>query len=141
MILILYIKALNLNNLGKNRNYFIKKVITIILFFSLNCQLSKWAEGSGKLVLYNDPFVVKHKNNYTTLRNIHNQEKTKLKNLNKLSLIDDKYDDWQSTIVQWYNKWVTEGYSTYLKHLYLYGESYLKFKEFIKEIMGNLITF
>ena len=93
------------------------------------------------MVLYNDPFVAKHKNNYTYLRKIHYQEKNKLKNLNKLSLIDNKFDDWQSEIVQWYNKWVTEGYSTYLKHLYLYGESYLKFKEFIKEIMGNLITY
>ena len=37
-----------------------------------------------------------------------------------------------------YNKWVTEGYSMYLKHKYLYGESYPKFKEFIKEIMGNV---
>ena len=83
------------------------------------------------MVLYNDPFVAKHKNIYTFLPKIHYQEKTKLKNLNKFSLIDDKYDDWQSEIVQWYNKWVTEGYSTYFKHLYLQGESCLKFKEFI----------
>ena len=53
------------------------------------------------MVLYNDPFVAKHKNNYTYLRKIHYQEKNKLKNLNKLCLIDDKFDDWQSEIVQW----------------------------------------
>ena len=89
-------------------------------------------------MIYNDPIVAKHKNNYTFLRKIHYQEKNKLKNLNKLSLIDDKYDDWQSEIVQWYNKWVTEGYSMHLIYLYLHGESYFKLKEFIKQIMSNL---
>ena len=90
-------------------------------------------------MLYNDPFVVKHKNNYKLLRKIYYQETTKLRNLNKLKLINDIYDDWRSEIVQWYNNWVTEGYSTHRKHLYLCGEAYNEFKEFIKQIMGNFV--
>ena len=85
-------------------------------------------------------FVVKRKNNYKLLGKIHYQETTILYiNLNKLKLINDIYDDWRSKIVQWYNKWVTEGYSTHRKHLYLCGEAYNEFKEFIKQIMGNFV--
>ena len=32
------------------------------LSFDLRC--AKWAEECGKMVLYKDPFVLKHKNNY-----------------------------------------------------------------------------
>ena len=90
---------------------------------------------------YNDPFVAKHKNNYKLLRKIHYQEKVKLKNLTKLNPINDEYDDWRSEIVEWYNKWVNDGYSSHRKHLYLYGESYTEMKAFIKQIMGNLLSF
>jgi len=92
-------------------------------------------------MLYNDPFVTKHKNNYKLLRKIHYQEKVKLRTLTKLNLIDVEYDDWRSEIVQWYNKWVTHGYSTQRKHLYLYGEYYTELKAFINKIMGNLLCF
>ena len=68
---------------------------------------------------YNDPFVAKHKNNYKLLRKIHYQEKIKLKNLTKFNLINDEYDDWRSEIVEWYNKWVNDGYSSHRKKLYL----------------------
>ena len=88
-------------------------------------------------MFYNDPFVAKHKNNYKLLRKIHYQEKVKLRNMTKLNLIKDEYDDWRSEIVQWYNKWVTDGYSTHRKQLYLYGEYYNELKAFIKKIMGN----
>ena len=43
--------------------------------FSLNFQCVEWASTSGNKVLYNDPFVAKHKNNYKLLRKIHHQEK------------------------------------------------------------------
>ena len=56
-----------------------------------------------------------------------------------MNIIDAEYDDWRREIVRWYNKWVTEGYSQNSKHLYLYGESYLEFKAFIKQIMGNFM--
>ena len=59
----------------------------------------------------------------------------------KFELIDDKYDDWQSEIVQWYNKWVTKGYTPNQKQLYLYGESFKEFNDFIKKLMGNLFYF
>ena len=66
-------------------------------------------------MLYNDQFVAKHKNNYKLLCKIYYQEKVKLRNLTKLNLIKDEYDDWRSEVVQWYNKWVTDGYSTQRK--------------------------
>ena len=45
------------------------------------------------------------------------------------------YNDWRSNVIQWYNKWVTEGYSTHKKHLYLYG-NLEKGNSFIKELIG-----
>ena len=55
------------------------------LSFALRCV--KWAEECGKMVLYKDPFVLKHKNNYRLLRKIHYQVKSeKCLNLN-LSMI------------------------------------------------------
>ena len=86
--------------------------------------------------MYNDPFVIQHKNNYKLLRKIHYQEQVR-RNFTKLNIIDAEYDDWRGEIVRWYNKWVTEGYSQNSKHLYLYGDSYLEFKAFIKQIMSK----
>ena len=71
-------------------------------------------------MFYKDPFVAKLKNIYNFLRKIHYQEKKR--NLPKLNLINDKYDDCCSEITQWYNKWVADGYSTQYKQLYLNGE-------------------
>ena len=45
--------------------------------FSFNIQFVKWVEETGKIVMYNDPFVAKHKNKYKLLRNIHYQEKNR----------------------------------------------------------------
>ena len=86
--------------------------------------------------MYNDPFVIQHKNNYRLLLKIHYQEQV-CRNLTKLNIIDAEHDDWRGEIVRWYNKWVTVGYSQNSKQLYLYGDSYLEFKAFIKQIMGN----
>jgi hypothetical protein len=99
----------------------------------------KWAEECGIMVLYKDPFVLKHKNNYRLLRKIHYQ--VKKRKMLKFELIDDKYDDWKSEIVEWYNKWVNEGYTPNQKQLYLYGESFKEFNDFIKKLMGNLFYF
>ena len=96
----------------------------------------EWAEECGKLVLYNDPFVAKHKNKYTLLRKMHYEEKAIQRNLNKLVSINNTYEDWQSKIVSWYNKWVTNGYYANQKHLFLDGEAYNELKAFIKQIMG-----
>ena len=103
--------------------------------FSLNFQCIKWAATTSNLVLYNDPFVAKHKNNYKLLRTIHYLEKKR--NLPKLNLINDNYDDWRCDITKWYNKSVTDGYSNNSKQLFLYGEHYTEFQEFIKKMMGN----
>ena len=103
--------------------------------FSLNFQCIKWAATASNLVLFNDPFVAKHKNNYKLLRTIHYLEKKR--NLPKLNLINDNYDDWRSEITKWYNKSVTDGYSNKSKQLFLYGEHYTEFQEFIKKMMGN----
>ena len=54
-------------------------------------------------MLYNDPFAKQHKNNYTLLRKIHNEEQVHI-NLTKLSIIDAEYDDWRGEIVRWFNK-------------------------------------
>ena len=86
-------------------------------------------------MLYNDPFVAKHKNNYKLLRKIHYQEKKR--NLPKLNPINDEYNDWRGDITKWYNKSVTDGYYNNSKHHFLYGENYTEFKAFIKKIMGN----
>ena len=104
--------------------------------FSLNFQCVDWAATAGNIVLYNDPFVAKHKNNYKLLRKIHYQEKKR--NLPKLNLINDEYDDWRSEITKWFNKHLTDGYSDNSKQLFLYGEHYNEFKAFIKQMMGNL---
>ena len=119
--------------------FFIK--IFYLFWYSLVYQTLRWAEESGKLVMYDDPFVVKHKNNYKLLRKIHYQVKAKHRDSNTLKYIDNVYTDWRSEIVNWYNKWVTEGYSTLRKHLFVYGDSYADFKEFIKQIMGNYFMF
>ena len=103
--------------------------------FSLNFQCIKWAATASNLVLYNDPFVAKHKNNYKLLRTIHYLEKKR--NLPKLNLINDNYDDWRSEITRWFNKNVTDEYSNKSKQLFLYGENYTEFQEFIKKMMGN----
>ena len=39
--------------------------------FSINFQCVKWAAVRSNLVLYNDPFVAKHKNNYKLLCKLH----------------------------------------------------------------------
>ena len=83
-ILIRYTKGSTLINSG-NKNNYLHFLIFIIFYISFNCQTLKWAEESGKIMLYNDPFVAKHKNNYKLLRKIHYQEKVKLRNLTKLN--------------------------------------------------------
>ena len=103
--------------------------------FSLNFQCVDWDATAGNIVLYNDPFVAKHKNNYKLLRKIHYQEKKR--NLPKLNLINDEYDDWRSEITKWFNKHLTDGYSDNSKQLFLYGEHYNEFKAFIKQMMGS----
>ena len=70
---------------------------------SFNCKLRKKAEKCGKLVLYNDPFVKQHKNNYKLLRKIHYEEQVR-RNFIKLNIIDAEYDDWRGEIVRWFNK-------------------------------------
>ena len=70
--------------------------------FSLNFQCIKWAATASNLVLYNDPFVAKHKNNYKLLRTIHYLEKKR--NLPKLNLINDNYDDWRGEITKLINQ-------------------------------------
>ena len=85
-------------------------------------------------MLYNDPFVAKHKIiTYNTL----SREK---RNLPKLNLINDAYDDWRSEITKWFNKHLTDGYSDNSKQLFLYGENYTEFQEFINKMMGNYIV-
>ena len=49
-------------------------------------------------MLYNDPFVKQHKNNYTLLRKIHYEEQVR-RNFIKLNIIDAEYDDWRGEIV------------------------------------------
>ena len=93
----------------------------------------KWAEECGALVLYNDPFVAKHKNNYTLLRKTHYEVKAKQRNLNTLVSINNIYEDWQSEIVVWYNKWVTNRYDVNQKHIFFYGEAYNELQSFIKK--------
>ena len=88
-------------------------------------------------MLYDDPFVQKHKNKYRLLRKIHYDERLKLKNLVKLlPFIKNDYNDWRGDFIRWYNKWVTEGYSPYQKHLFLYGEQGISF---VNQIMGNYL--
>ena len=59
-----------------------------------------------------------------------------MKNLGKLHEYNkNEYNDWRSDVIQWYNKWVIEGYSTHKKHLYLYGDLE-KGNSFIKELIG-----
>ena len=41
--------------------------------------------------MYDDPFVVKHKNNYKLLRNIHYQVKAKHRDSNTLKYINNVY--------------------------------------------------
>ena len=101
--------------------------------FSLNFQCIKWAATTSNLVLYNDPFVAKHKNNYKLLRTIHYLEKKR--NLPKLNLINDEYDDWRSEITKWFNKQLTDGYSDNSKQLFLYRENYTEFQELIKKMI------
>ena len=97
--------------------------------FSLNFQCVKWAaSSSSNLMLPIDSFFAKHKNNYKFLRKIHYLEKKR--NLSKLNLINDEYDDLFSEITKWYNKWVTNGYSIN-KQLFLYGEHYTELQKFI----------
>ena len=89
-------------------------------------------------MLYNDPFIDKHKNNYKLSRKIHYLEKKR--NLPKLNLIIDVYDDWRREITKWFNKHVTDEYSIKSQQLFLYGENYSEFQEFIKKMMGNYIV-
>ena len=58
----------------------------------------------------------KHKNNYKILRKIRYQKKKR--NLPKLNLINDEYDDGGSEITKWFNKSVTDGYSINSKQLF-----------------------
>ena len=66
--------------------------------FSLNFQCIKWAASNSYQVLHNDPFAAKHKNNFKLLREIQYLEKKR--NLPKLILINDQYDDWRSEIMK-----------------------------------------
>ena len=86
-------------------------------------------------MLYKDSLVARHKNNYKLLRKIHYQEKKR--NLLKLNLLNDEYDDWRSEITKFFTKWVTEGYCNQSKQLYLYEENNTEVKAFIKQLMGN----
>ena len=89
--------------------------------------------------MYRDPFVKKYKNKYALLRKIHYTERIKLKKTNKLIPIEDKFSDWRSEVVRWYNKW-TEGPH---KQLFLYGDTQV-ILAFILQLMGNInygITF
>ena len=53
-------------------------------------------------MLFNDPFFLKHKNNYKLLRKIHYLENKN--NLFKLNLKNDEYDECRSEITKWLNK-------------------------------------
>ena len=79
-ILIRFTKGSTFINSGHKTNYS-HFLFFIIFYISFYCQLLKWAKKSGKIMLYNDPFVAKHKNNYKLLRKIQYQEKVKLRNL------------------------------------------------------------
>ena len=92
--------------------FFIK--ILYLFWYSLVYQTLRWAEESGKLVMYDDPFVVKHKNNYKLLRKIHYQVKAKHRDSNTLKYINNVYTDWRSEILNWYNNGLLKDIQRYV---------------------------
>ena len=67
---------------------------------------------------------------------IHYYERIKLKNTKQLSPFKEKFSDWRSEVIHWYNKW-TEGPN---KQLFIYGDPQVIF-DYIKQIMGNIFRF
>ena len=80
--------------------------------------------------------VVKLKNNYILLRKIHYLEKKR--NLLKLNLINDEYDDWRSEITKWFNKWATDGY--YINSTFFYINNTFFCTKKIKQNFKNLLN-